>query len=277
MRRGLSSLIFGVSLALASLAGAASAFGATVLDPDTSEQVADRVLASAAIRDGLANEATTGLVHLVTPDQFTRSDPLDVAVETLMARPELTVRLRDRFASAHQLGLQGEQEEPFLDDRELRQVARSVLTETLPDVELKTPSARRFDMQLPIEGYSILSHLRGPVRWTGLVSAVVAAIGFVLSLSLARDRADTCRAGARWAFGAGAAWLGIGMLFRLAAGSATPVPFQAVGATLAAGFTSTLVPATAVAAVGLGLLVFGNLWPVYNSHRGAAALARAAV
>ncbi len=275
-RRSASSLVLGLSVALASLVASAWAFDREVLDPQRSEEIAAKALAAPEVRQRLHDEAATGLVHLALPDQLTDTEALDESVSTMLTSEELSTRLEERFAAAHRLGLQGDQQEAFLDDRELRTAARSILADKMPDVALKRPSERRFDMALPIEGYSFLSRLRGPVDWLQSMGLLLAALGALCSLAFSQDRAETCRGAAPWALGSAIGWLLVASGFAIAARAAMPVPFRAVGHTLTVGLNSTAGPATAVAATGLALLTFGALWPVYDRRRGAAYLAKAA-
>ncbi len=274
-RRSATSLILGLSVAMASMVGSAWAFDQAILDAERSEEVAARALNSPEVSQRLYDEATTGLVHLALPDQLTDSDALDDAVSAMMGSEELTTRLEQRFMSAHRAGLDGASAEAFLDDRPLRTEARAILTEKMPGVALKRPSERRFDMHLPIEGYSVLALLRGPVDWLRSFGLALTAIGVLLSLAFSRDRAETCRGAAPWALGAAVGWLMVASGFGIASRAAMPAPFKAVGHTLTVGLNATSGPATAVAVAGLALLTFGALWPLHERRRGAAYLGTA--
>ncbi len=275
-RSSATSLVLGLSIAMISLVASAWAFERQVLDPNRSDRIAALALDAPEVRQRLEDETATGLVHLAQPDQLTDTDALAAAVTAMLESPELSARLNQRFESAHQLGLSGEQQESFLDDRELRTEARTIMNDNMPGVALKRPTERRFDMQLPIEGYTILSHLQGPIGWLTSVGLAIAVIGLFGSLGLSGDRAETCRGAASWALGSAAAWLLVASLFEMGAKAAMPVPFRAVGHTLTLGLNATAGPATAIAATGLALLAFGALWPAFNRRRGAAYLARPA-
>lgn len=272
--RSATSLVLGLSLALASLVGSAWTFHREVLDPTRSEELAVRILAAPDVREQLAEETAGGLVQLALPDQLTDLDGLDRAVDAMLASEDLASRIKDRFVSAHQLGINGEREEPFIDDRDLRTTARAVLYQELPGIQLKEPSARRFDMFLPIEGYSILGRLIGPTQWLKSYGLILAGLGIVGSLLVADNRAATCRTAAPWALGSAVGWLLVAGAFRLVSAAATPVPFRAVGETLNAGLSTVAGPATVVALAGVGLLAVGALWPALQRRRGAALLAR---
>jgi hypothetical protein len=276
MRRGIASLIMGLSLLVASASWAGFVFTHTVLDPDRSERLADHLLDSPDVRSAIVNRMADAMQAEVPAGIAVPRQSLELAATVALNDPRVETLVRDGIVKAHQNALNGIDEPITLDASVLGQAGRAALVGEVPTLDLVLPAAPTLQVDVPATGLAWLGAVKLYVDRFTVLGALVAVVGMVSAFVLARNRPAALRRVAYWAFGSAAFWLAVGFALPAVVGAIAPSAMAIVSAAIDVFAGSMIIPALTLAAAGVALLLVSFLWPAMDRRRPAAMLERAA-
>ena len=272
MRRGLASLIMGLSLIVATVSWAGFTLSRTLLDPGRSERLADQLLENDQVRNALIDRLADALEAQIPAEVPVPRQLVETGAEVALDDPRVEALIRDGFVRVHQNALAGSSEPVRVDAGALGAAGRDALVGVRPELDLILPPAPALGIELPTAGLSWLGSVKNFVdRWT-VIGAVVSAAGLLLAFAVARDRAPVLRRVAFWAFGVAAFWLLMGYGLPWLIGLVSPTSAALATAMVDVFFGAMIGPAVTMAATGGALLAASLLWPMFNDRRGAAVL-----
>ncbi len=272
MRRGLASLIIGLSLVLASLSWAGFTLSRTVLDPGRSERLADQVLENPEVRQALTIRLADALEGQLPSEIPVSRQLVETGAEQALDDPRVEGLIRDGFVQVHKDALAGSSEPVVVDAGALGTAGRDALVLARPELDGFLPPGPRLALELPTTGLSWLGWLKNVVdRFTGL-AAMAALVGATTAFVVARDRAPVLRRVAFWGYGAAAFWILVGYGIPWAAGALSPTSAAIATAVSDVFFGAMIGPALMMAAVATALLGMGIVMPSFQRRRGAALL-----
>lgn len=272
MRRGLASLIIGLSLIVASLSWASFTLSRTVLDPGRSERLADELLENPNVRQALVVRMADALEAQIPSDVPVPRGVLEAGAATALDDPRVEALIRDGFVQVHQNALNGVDEPVTVDASALGAAGRDVLVELRPELQPVLPATPALEVELPTTGLSWLGSVKNGVdRFTG-ISALVALCGAGLAFVVAKNRAKVLRRVAFWGYGASAFWLVIAYAIPWLAGNLSPTSAAIASAATDVFFGAMIQPAIMMAIGATTLLLASFLLPAFQRRRGAAKL-----
>ncbi len=272
MRRGLASLIIGLSLIVASLSWASFTLSRTVLDPGRSERLADQLLENENVRQALVVRMADALETQIPSDVAVPRGVLEAGAATALDDPRVEALIRDGFVQVHQNALNGVDEPVTVDASALGAAGRDVLVELRPELESALPPTPPLQVELPTTGLSWLGSVKNFVdRFTG-ISALVAVCGAGLAFVVAKNRAKVLRRVAFWGYGASAFWLILAYAVPWLAGTLSPTSAAIASAATDVFFGAMIQPAIMMAVMATALLVASFLLPAFKRRQGAAKL-----
>lgn len=268
MRRGLASLIIGLSLIVASASWAGFILSHTVLDPSRSERLADQLLENPDVRQVLVARLADELETQVPSEVPVSRQLLEAGAERALDDPRIDALIRDGFVKVHQNALAGTSEPVVVDAGALGPVGREALIQARPELEQFIPQSPTLQLELPTAGLSWVGSVKRFVdRFTAL-AAIVAAVGAVTAFVVARDRAPVLRRVAFWGYAASAFWIAVGYGIPLVADSLSPTSAAIATAAADVFFGAMIRPAVAMAVFATVLLVAGVMLPFLERRRG---------
>ena len=269
MRRGLASLIIGLSLLVASMSWAGFTLSRTVLDPGRSERLADEMLENPDVRAALTSRLADALEAQIPADVPVPRQAVEAGAEIALDDPRVEALIRDGFVRVHQNALAGNDEPVTLDAGALGAAGRDALVVSRPELDPFLPAAPPVALELPTAGLAWLGTVKNVVDRFTLLGAVVAAIGGVAAFVVARDRGPVLRRVAFWGYGASAFWLLVGYGVPWLAGNLSPTSAAIAAAAIDVFFGAMIAPAVLIAALATVMLAAGLLWPTAARSRGA--------
>lgn len=272
MRRGLASLIIGLSLIVASLSWASFTLSRTVLDPGRSERLADQLLENPDVRQALVLRMADALEAQIPSEVPVPRGVIEAGAATALDDPRVEELIRDGFVRVHQNALAGVDEPVSIDASALGAAGRDVLVELRPELEPFLPPTPPLEVELPTTGLSWIGSVKNVVdRFTG-ISALVALIGAVTAFVVAKNRAAVLRRVAFWGYGASAFWLALGYGIPYLAANLSPTSAAIATASADVFFGAMVRPAIIMAVIATALLLLGFLLPALQRRRGATAM-----
>ncbi len=256
MRRGLAGLILGLSLVVASLAWAGFVMTHTVLDPDRSERLADQVLDNETLRAALVSRLTDSIAAALPEGTPIPRQQLEAIADTALDDPTVESMVRDGLVASHQNALNGVDDPVILNATALTVAARAALVSERPELDSVLPEGPALAIEMPSTGLSWLGSVRTFVIRFTWGAALVAIVGALSSLIVAKNRAAVLRRVSAWAFGAAAFWLAVGYLIPYLATRVGPTSSAVATAFIDVLFGAMIRPAILMAAFGLLLLGF---------------------
>ena len=276
MRRGLASLIMGLSLLVATASWAGFVLSRTVLDPGRSEALADTLLDDPEIRSTIVDRLADSAESQIPTDVPVTRDVVDAAAENALDDPRVEALIRDGLVRAHQNALNGIDEPVMLDGAALGAAGRDAVVAQQPDLDPFLPQAPTLEVELPSTGLSWLGTVKRYVDRYTLIGAIVAIAGVSAAFVLARNRAAALRRVAFWALGASAFWIAAAYALPWVLERIAPSSVSIASAAVDVFFGAMIRPAVTLASVGVGLLLLSFFWPAIERRRPAAMLDRAA-
>ncbi len=269
MRRGLASLIIGLSLLLASLAWAGVVLLNTVLDPSRSEELATELFANSSVQNALSARLASGLEQKLPPEvPFPRAN-LRTAAEDALAQPEVQAIMTEAIARAHRNALTGVEEPMLVRGDLLTNAGRDALVRAEPALDSALPKMPRVAVELPTTGFTWLSRFRSTIERFTRVAGLAAMIGIGVALIISTDRAAVLRRVAFWSFATSAFWLIAAFVIPRLAAAVAPTSTALVNAAIGIFFGAMIDPASTLAAFGLGLLAMSFVLPFLERRQGA--------
>ncbi len=272
MRRGLASLIIGLSLLVASASWAGFVLSRTVLDPGRSERLADQLLENPDVRQALVSRLADTLKDQIPSNIPVRDQLLEQGAEQALDDPRVEALIRDGFVRVHQNALAGNSEPVTIDAGALGAAGRDALVQARPELDEVLPPSPTVELELPTTGFSWIGTVKNFVdRFTGL-GAMIALFGATMAFAVAKNRAAVLRRVAFWGYGASAFWLLMGYGIPWLAANLSPTSAAIASAAVDVYFGAMIGPAVAMAVIATVLLVAGFILPAFTRRRGAATL-----
>lgn len=272
MRRGLASLIIGLSLMVASLSWAGFTLSRTILDPGRSERLADQLLENPEVRQALVLRMSDALEEQIPPEVPVPRGVIEAGAEAALDDPRIEALIRDGFVQVHQNALAGNDEPVAIDAGALGAAGRDALVEVRPELEPFLPPTPTVAVELPTTGLSWVGTVKDRVdRYTG-IGAVFALLGASAAFVVASDRAAVLRRVAFWGYGAAAFWIVLGYGIPWLAGNLSPTSAAIATAAADVFFGAMIRPAIVIAVLSTVLLIIGFAWPSMQQRRGATVL-----
>ncbi len=272
MRRGLASLIIGLSLIVASLSWAGFTLSRTVLDPGRSERLADQLLENPDVREALTIRLADALEAQIPAEVPVPRSVIETGAEAAIDDPRVEALIRDGFVQVHRNALEGNSEPVVVDANALGAAGRDMLVEVRPELDPFLPATPAIEVELPTTGLSWMGSVKNIVdRFTGL-GALVALIGAAAAFVVAKNRAPVLRRVAFWGYGASAFWLLVGYGVPWLAGSLSPTSAAIATAAADVFFGAMIRPAVVMAVAATALLLAGFALPVFERRRGGRAV-----
>ena len=272
MRRGLASLIIGLSLLVASASWAGFTLSRTVLDPGRSERLAAQLLDNPDVRQALVIRLADALEDQIPPEVPVRRDLLELGAARALDDPRVEALVLDGVVRVHQNALAGNDEPVVIDAGDLGAAGRDALVLARPELAPVLPASPTVQLELPTAGLSRLGDVKRFVDRYTLVGALIAATGALVALAVARHRAPVLRRVAFWGYGAAAFWLAVGYGVPWLAGNLSPTSAAIASAAADVFFGAMIGPAAVMALVATALLAAGLALPALEGRRGARAL-----
>jgi ABC-type multidrug transport system fused ATPase/permease subunit len=275
MRRGIASLLMGLSLVLASAGWAGLTLSSTVLDPKNSDPLARQLLEDPSVRSVLVDRLGDGMANILPESEPMSRQELSSAAEEALNDSATTSAIQTALAEAHRLGLAGEEDEVYFAHFDSNEAARLALIAERPSLGgqiLVNPLVR---IELPTSGLSWLAGLKSLVDRFTIVAIAIAVAGFAAAFVVARDAAATMRRAAWWILGAAAFWTLAAIGFGATAGALTPSSYVLMASSIDSFFASMRSPAVIMTTFGLGMLAISTVVPALDRRRGAQLLAKA--
>ena len=275
MRRGIASLLMGLSLVLGSAGWAGLTLSSTVLDETASHRLATQALNHPSVREALITRVAESMAKIVPDDEpMSRQDLADAARSALQDPRALEV-LTNAVAEDHRRGLADLEPEPFFAHIDSNEAARLALLDQNPALTgriLVNPLVR---IVLPTSGLNWLSGLKHLVDRFAVLAIAGALVGFAATFVVARNATAAMRRAAFWVLGAAAFWVAVAVLYTVVGRAVTPSSYTVL---LSAGdsFFAAMRPPTVLMAVfGTGMLATSIVVPALDRRRGARLVARA--
>ncbi len=269
MRRGLASLLLGLSLVVASFSWAGFTLSRTILDPGVSERLADQLLDDESVRSALTTRMADSLEEQLPDEVPVPREIVEGAAQTAIDDPRVESVIRDGFVQAHQNALNGEDEPITIETSAIGEAGRDALVGVDPVLETFLPSAPSIGVELPTTGLAWIGSVKDFVDRYTILGAFVAAIGALIALLIAKKRAVVFRRVAYWAFGAAAFWLIIGYGVPWLLSLVSPTSSAFASALVRIFFNEMIRPAITMAIFGVIMLVTSLIWPIFARRRGA--------
>lgn len=276
MRRGLASLIMGLSLVVATASWAGFILSRTALDPGRSEALADTLLDNEAVRGVIVDRLADAVEAQIPPTVPVTRETIELGAELALEDPRIEAVVRDGIVRTHQNALAGVDDPIELDASALGLVGRETVVGLRPELDEVLPPAPEISVELPGSGLSWLGGVKNAVDRFTRISAVLALIGITTALVVASNRAAVLRRVAFWAFGASLFWVAVAygvpaLLERIAPSSVS------IAAAIIDIFLGAMIrPAMIMAGIGVGLLLLSFAWPAIARRRPAALVDRPA-
>ncbi len=272
MRRGLASLIIGLSLIVASASWAGFTMSRTVLDPGRSERLADQILENPDVRAALTTRLADVLEAQIPPEIPVSRQLLEAGAGQALDDPRVEALIRDGFVRVHQNALAGNAEPVVIDAGSLGAAGRDALVQARPELDTFLPPTPAVELELPTAGLSWIGSVKNFVDRYTRTGALIALFGAVTAFAVARDRAPVLRRVAFWGYGAAGFWLAVAYGIPWVAGTLSPTSAAIATAAADVFFGAMIRPAVTMAIVSTVILVAGILWPFFQGRRGAGAL-----
>jgi hypothetical protein len=276
MRRGLASLIMGLSLLVATASWAGFVTSRTVLDPGRSERLADVLLDDPEIRATVVDRLADAAEAQIPTDVPVTRDVIEAAADDALDDPRVEELIRQGLVEAHQNALNGIDEPVMLDGAALGAAGRDAVVARQPELDPFLPPAPTLEVELPSTGLAWLGTVKRYVDRYTLFGAVLAISGVSAAFVLARNRAAALRRVAFWAIGASAFWIAAAYAMPWVLERIAPSSVAIASAAIDVFFGAMIRPAVALIGVGVGLLLLSFAWPAIERRRPAAMLDRAA-
>lgn len=274
MRRGLASLIMGLSLVVATAGWAGFILSRTVLDPGRSEALAETLLDNEDVRavivDRLADAVEAQLPAAVPVSRQTIERAADAALDD----PRVEAVVQEGIVKTHQNALAGIDEPVMLDASALGEVAREMVVGLRPELDSLLPAAPSLEVELPSSGLSWLGRVKNTVDRFTAISAAIALIGLTTAFVVARNRPAVLRRVAFWAFGASLFWVAVAYGVPALLGRIAPASVSITMAIIDVFFGAMIRPAMVMGGVGVALLLLSFVWPAITRRRSGAMLDR---
>jgi len=275
MRRGLASLIMGLSLLVASASWAGFVMSHTVLDPGRSERLADHLLDDAEVKAAIADRIADALQSQVPKGVAIPRQTLEVAANVALEDPRVEMLVRDGIVQAHQNALNGVDEPIALDATVLGEAARAALVANVAALDPVLPAAPQLAVEIPGTGLSWLGTVKDYVDRFTLLGALVAGAGIVLSFLITTRRAAVLRRVSFWGFGASAFWLAVAYGLPGLVGFVAPSAMAIASAVVDVFAGAMIRPALVMAGISAVLLIASIVWPARERRRPAAMIDKA--
>lgn len=270
MRRGLASLVIGISLAIASVAWAGVAMLNTLLDPDQSRALAEAIIDNPTANRALRARLAASLAQRVPPDIPVSSQVVQHAAERALAQPEVRAATIDAIAAAHGQAMAGDEGSVVVMDHDLSAAGRAALVAERPTLDDSLPDYPAVRLELPTTGLHWLGSLAPRVKRFTIIAAILASAGIGSALVLGTDRPSVLRRAAVWAFGSSAFWLILSIGLPRVAIALAPTSTGLASAGVDIFSTSMVQPATMMACAGAAALIISLLIPAVERRQGAA-------
>lgn len=276
MRRGLASVVMGLSLLLASASWAGFILSRTVLDPGRSERLADTLLENEDVREVIVNRLADSVETQIPADVPVTRETIETAADIALDDPRVEAFFRDGIVQAHQNALEGNDDPIMIDATALGAAGRDAVVAQRPELDAVLPVAPAVEVELPSTGLAFLGTIKRNVDRYTLIGAVVSVLGMVLAFVLARNRAAALRRVAFWAFGAAFFWVAVAYAVPWVLGRIAPSSVSIAMAAIDVFFSAMIRPAVTLGVIGVVLLLVSFVWPAIERRRPAAKLDRAA-
>ncbi len=275
MRRGLASLIMGLSLLVASASWAGFVMSHTVLDPGRSDRLADHLLDDPEVKAAIASRIADGLQAQVPKGVAIPRQTLEVAANVALEDPRVEALVRDGIVRAHQNALNGVDEPIALDATVLGEAARAALVANVAALDPLLPAAPQLAVEIPGTGLSWLGTVKDVVDRFTLLGALVAGAGILASFLITTRRATALRRVSFWGFGASAFWLAVAYGLPSVVGFIAPSAMSIASAVVDVFAGAMIRPALVMAGISAALLVASIVWPARERRRPAAMIDKA--
>lgn len=275
MRRGLASLIMGLSLLVASASWAGFVMSHTVLDPGRSDRLADHLLDDPEVKAAIASRIADGLQAQVPKGVAIPRQTLEVAANVALEDPRVEDLVRDGIVRAHQNALNGVDEPIALDATVLGEAARAALVANVAALDPLLPAAPQLAVEIPATGLSWLGTVKDFVDRFTLLGALAAGAGIALSFLITTRRATVLRRVSFWGFGASAFWLAVAYGLPGVVGFIAPSAMAIASAAVDVFAGAMIRPALVMAGISAALLVASIVWPARERRRPAAMIDKA--
>ena len=269
MRRSLSALVLGFSLFLGSMSWSGFSITHTVLDPGGSEELADQLFESPALRSALVSVMADRIEGLLPEGIALSREQLELVAGRTLDDPSVQVLVRQGLVQVHQKALRGDSTPTQLHATAVGTAARTVLVAERPELADKVPQAPAIQVELPTAGLSYLGSIRAGLVQASLILGLLGAAGACIALFVARNRPMVLRRLAYWAFGTAAFWLLISLAIPVAADVLSPRSGVLAAAMASVMFGAMVPGAVTLAGLGLALLVGSIVWRQFGRRRGA--------
>lgn len=276
MRRGMASLIMGLSLLVATMSWAGFVLSRTVLDPGRSERLADHLLDNESVRTAIVGRMADALQAQVPAEIPVTRGTVELAAELALDDPRVEALIRDGIVRTHQNALNGVDEPILLDATALGQAGRDALVTQVPALGLVLPETPSVQVELPSAGLGWLGSVKAFVDRYTLIGALLSLIGVTVAFLITSNRPAALRRVSYWAFGSSAFWLVVGYALPAVLGVVAPSSLVIAAAAVDVFFGAMIGPAVTLAIIGAVLLGISLLWPAVDRRRPAASLERAA-
>ncbi len=269
MRRGLASLIIGLSLIVATVSWAGFTLSRTILDPGRSERLAEQLLENPQVREALVDRLSDAVEPQIPAEVPVSRGLIEAGAETALDDPRVRALIVDGVVQYHRNALEGNPEPIVIDAAALGAASRDALVAERSELDQFLPAVPEIQLELPTTGFTWLATLKRLVDRFTLLGALVALAGATLALLVAQDRGAVLRRVAFWGYGAAAFWIVVGFAVPRLADLLSPTSGAIASAAVDVFFGAMIRPAVTLAIVSTVVLIIGFLLPAISGRRGA--------
>ena len=269
MRRGLASLIIGLSLLVATVSWAGFTLSRTVLDPGRSERLAEQLLENPQVREALVDRLSDAVEPQIPPEVPVSRGLIESGAETALDDPRVRSLIVDGVVRFHRNALEGNPEPVIIDAGALGAASRDSLVAVRPELDQFLPAVPVVELELPTAGFTWLAPIKRFVDRFTVIGALVALAGTTIALVVAQDRGSVLRRVAFWGYGAAAFWLLVGFAVPRLADLLSPTSGAIASAAVDVFFGAMIPPAVVLAIASTAILLLGFALPALGGRRGA--------
>jgi hypothetical protein len=272
MRRGLASLITGLSLLVATVSWAGFTLSHTILDPGRSERLAERLLDDPQVREALIDRLADAVEPQIPAEVPVSRGLIETGAGFAIDDPQVRALILDGVVRYHRNALEGNTEPVVVDGNALGRASRDSLVGIRPELDPFLPATPAVQLELPTTGFTWLASVKRFVDRYTILAALVALAGSTVALAVARDRGAVLRRVAFWGYGAAAFWLVVGFALPRLADLVSPTSGAIASAAVDVFFGAMTRPAVLLAVASTATLALGFATPVVGRRRGARVL-----
>lgn len=250
-----------LGLVAASLAWAAFSLTRTVLDPESSERIAEAMYDDPEVQAFIVDATASAVVPVV--EGVVTAPEVESAVRRALDDPQVEELMVGGLVRAHQrfLGEDPRPDEPIVvDGTALVSATRRELVNSDPELVVVLPEVPAIGLTLPTDAIPDAGGIRSMVIGAVALLAVATVALVVAAFVITDNRARVLRRVGFWAIGAAAFWVVVGLVVPSLAHLLMPDDATVMASLWGAAAEGMIDPSVIAACAGVVALVLSVIW-----------------